>query len=222
MPALTAPTNVAATVSGDNVTVNWTKVAGAASYVAQLVSIGDGTVYDVTPVADPEAETVTVPATAFKAADPSWASHYFAQVQAVGATPADSSPFAGSFFWDVVPSLTFQIGSHTLTLEQIRALGGVYTFKLPVDPANPIIVTPSEFTTFLSTLASALSLPSLPGLPADIGGLQINAFMVSTDGNFDMDVAYLFGSDFNGWQVFPGFTVHSVGLAVRHSNQVPS
>jgi hypothetical protein len=133
------------------------------------------------------------------------------------ATGTDPSPslWAGAFTWSVNPSITIVIGGQALTLTRVPDVSDSQKFKLIDGP--PIVVTVADLKTYISNLAVGLGLPTLKGVTfGDDNFVTITRFTISTGGFFDLDLTYSLGAD--GWQLFPGVKVMSLGLAVLRSD----
>lgn len=143
---------------------------------------------------------------------------YLAQVQAVGATPAESSAWGKQKEIRIRFSLSITIGSQTFTLYELPT-DGIY--KLPVSAGNPLSITYDDLQTLVSKL------PGNPTLPKDFpngtpinGALNLTRFVVDTNNKtFDFDLSLNLGD--NGWSVIPGFSVDAIGLDIQRTDGTP-
>ena len=219
MPAtvLAAPTDVVQSVDvNKNITATWGDVPAAAGYDVQVVDPLIGTPFSNPSIlAKGTTSTSITPTTTWPT---TWQNDFQVQVRARSvATGTDPSPslWAGAFTWSVNPSITVVIGGQALTLTRVPDVSGSQKFKLIDGP--PIVVTVADLKSYISTLAAGLGLPTLSGVTfGDDNFVTISRFTISTGGFFDLDLTYSLGVD--GWQVFPGFKVMSLGLAVLHSD----
>jgi len=218
MPAPTAPTNVEQTVTSTQVTANWIAVAGAAGYDFRVVNpmVVGATPYSTNTTADGTKTTWPFDTTGWA---PGWEDDVQVQVRARSvASGTDPSPsaWAGAYLWHVEPSITVTIGGQLITLTRVPAIDGSQKFSL-VNSGSPIVVKVSDLVTYITSLASDLGLPTLPGVTiAPDDTLTIERFTISTGGFFDLGLTLALGAA--GWTVFPGLTVNSLGLSVLHSN----
>lgn len=143
---------------------------------------------------------------------------YLAQVQAVGATPAESSAWGKQKEVKIRFSLSITIGSQTFTLYELPT-DGIY--KLPVSAGNPLSITYDDLQTLVSKLPGNPTLPSdFPnGTPIN-GALNLTRFVADTNNKtFDFDLSLNLGD--NGWSVIPGFSVDAIGLDIQRTDGTP-
>ena len=106
-----------------------------------------------------------------------------------------------------------------LNLQQIKEIAGTRTFSL-VTGDEPVTFKVEDFTSFIDSVVTEFSLPipTLSGFNPP-GEFQVFDFEFNTDGYFNFKVVYDFGDAGNsGWEVFSGFTVNNVGLAMIHTS----
>ena len=238
MAQLTTPSGITrtntSTATANTITVTWStkNTSGADTNYATGTTFGyefrnkkTGALYAGTP-AVPTAAAATVSGTTYTttftfatAADMALLDNYYVCVQAIPSSTStgdSNSEWGICRFWVIGGSCTLQIGSASFDLSRTNidgTLPGVYS--LPATPANPIVITYADISSF-ATSAGVSGLPtSLPGI-ANLSAttLNINQLTVNTTlGLFSLDVTLNVT-----FSLFQGLSLSKVGFLLKRTD----
>ena len=209
----------------EQIVVTWTAAADPEKeFEVRVVDVFDPTIVYASTTATAALRTLTISTNTDDnpgfTDESNWEEHYQVWVIAVANNAEDNSDPGRSYYWVITPSLTVTVGDSVLNLQQIKEIAGTRTFSL-VTNDEPVTFTVQNFTSFIDSVVTEFSLPipTLSGFDPP-GEFQDYDFEVNTDGYFNFRVVYDFseGETNDGWEVFSGFTVNNVGLAMIHTS----
>ncbi len=107
--------------------------------------------------------------------------------------------------------ISVKIGTANITLTTADISASPKVFSLP--EGESIDIQLADLNSYLNT---NFGIPQItfPGIAETT--LSISKFLISSAGLFDLAVSFVFGAG-QGWEVFPGFTLNTVGFEVNYA-----